>query len=152
MFCSAFKLPDGTWGGTVLDRHYNFGGTVPGCSPQSTLAAGHGFYLDNNYFSRYRTREGHLVVAGHNQMVEYGLVDLGPRAVEVRDARTGAETRVYDHHYFALVIPAHQVPGGRTPGGISGNPKRKIWFSGPVRLEALDSEGHVIERADNTHP
>lgn len=146
-FCSAFRLPDGIWAGTELDRQYNFSGAVPGCDALSTLEGGGGIRFTTNQFSGYRMRDGHLMVSGRIQTVAYGILTMHSQAAEVRDITTGAHTRVFDGRYFALVIPARFVLARNTLGGTSLGRSAKIWHAGPIRLEALDAAGDVIARA-----
>ncbi|HWF72163.1 MAG TPA: hypothetical protein VG186_02390 [Solirubrobacteraceae bacterium] len=146
-WCAAFRLPDGVWAGTIEDPKYSFGGiaSITDCTPPASgESAGPHFTYSNSSFSL----TSHSALPGpRDWTVAYGIVRNLAGAARVRDATAGVSTPVLNGHDFALLIPNHLALGRDTPGGCSCGAHTKIWFSGPIRLEALNAAGHVIARA-----
>ena len=131
--CEAFKLPDGTWAGTISgDVRYNFGGIVPGCHTPNrygNVANGGGFDFNEDSFGPSPITDPHA--ASDFTFVVFGTVDVSG-AVKVRDMQTGRVTRIVDHDFFAITRPAHDQIS--RPGHPPTGPQ----------FQALSSSGKVL--------
>jgi hypothetical protein len=126
--CSAFKLPNGEWAGTLdaSSERYGFAGTVPGCHGPWITWEGPYFHYDSIWLGLAGSRPYGIL---------YGTARTAASATEVRDLLSGATARVVQGGYFVLLIPAR----GRY---------NRIPY---VHLEALDADRHVLAIAPADH-
>lgn len=137
--CQAVRLPDGVWAATNDDK-YGFSGPVPGCLPWPCKGAMTNCAMGPGLIGGFFYSIGVLFVPRPDKWrIVYGITAAGGRAVAVRDASTGVTTRVFEGHYFAMLLPIKKYIGPTVPG-------RDGYFPF-LRLEALDAAGHVIARA-----
>lgn len=136
--CQAIRLPDGAWGAMNNDR-YGFGGPVPGCLPWPCRGAMSNCLMGPGLVGGFFYNIGVLVLPRpYKWRIVYGITASRGRAVEVRDASTGVTTRVFEGHYFAMVLPIKRYEGPTTAN--SG-------YYPFIRLQALDASGRVIAQA-----
>lgn len=130
-FCTAIRLPDGRWAGT-LRSPFDGGGTVPGCQPTRTqvndaVPDAPVFVIDG-----FDDNEAIVNTPGPGRdvwRVTYGTVDGTRPAIRVVDRVTGRSAAVAEGRLFVLAVHDPDPTRFRENG---------------LQLVALDRHGRVV--------
>lgn len=135
-FCTAIRLPDGQWAGTMRAGRrlspLDGGGTAPGCQPTrqqaNDAAPGSPIFV----ITGLDYDETIVNAPGPGRDVwrlTYGVVDGGRKPVRVLDRVSGRSAPVVEGHLFAIAIH---------------DPDPTRFKENGLRLVALDAHGRVV--------
>jgi hypothetical protein len=135
-WCSALRLPDGTWSGMGGTS----GGAAPGCYPSraaTNAASGTPVYVLNG-FDYYETTVDARDDGGRFWRIVYGVTELPQPAARIVDTVSGHEVTISKGRFFGLLVPDDH-PGSPSPKPL-------------YHLLAYDRSGKVIADSDKPLP
>jgi hypothetical protein len=125
-FCTAIRLPDGSWAGT-LQSPVDDGGAVPGCQPTREQINGTDSGEPVYGIDGFDYEEADLQGGDGNWRLYFGEVEGTPQPVRILDRVSGREVAVSEGHLFLLAVP------DADPDRING-----------LRFAAFDGAGNVV--------